>query len=60
MPGSACGRALNFLADRVFDQPGDVVDVSVYDVPELSHTYTVSPSGTVTVPLLPHRSRRQD
>ncbi len=33
--------------------PNDVLDVYVYDVPELSHTYTVSPSGVVTVPLLP-------
>jgi polysaccharide biosynthesis/export protein len=33
--------------------PGDVLDVYVYDVPELSHTYTVSPSGVVTMPLLP-------
>src|SRR5208283_2134342 len=33
--------------------PGDVLDVYIYDVPELSHTYTVSPLGTVTVPLLP-------
>jgi polysaccharide export outer membrane protein len=32
---------------------GDVVDIYVYDVPELSHTYIVSPSGTISVPLLP-------
>ena len=32
--------------------PGDVLDVYVYDVPELSHSYTVSPSGVVPVPLL--------
>jgi polysaccharide biosynthesis/export protein len=32
---------------------GDVLDVYVYGVPELSHTYTVNPSGTVIVPLLP-------
>jgi polysaccharide export outer membrane protein len=32
--------------------PGDVLEVLVYDVPELSHSYTVSSSGSVTVPLL--------
>ena len=39
--------------DEYLINPGDVLDVYVYDVPELSHTYTVSPSGFVTVPLLP-------
>jgi polysaccharide export outer membrane protein len=34
--------------------PGDVLDVYVYDVPELTHTYTVSPAGTIIVPLLPN------
>lgn len=33
--------------------PDDVLEIDVYDVPELSHSYTVSPSGVVTVPLLP-------
>jgi polysaccharide export outer membrane protein len=40
-------------SDEYLINPGDVLDVYVYDVPELSHTYTVSPSGAVTVPLLP-------
>ena len=31
--------------------PNDVLDVLVYDVPELSHTYTVTPSGMVNMPL---------
>ena len=32
--------------------PRDVLDIYVYDVPELSRTYEVSPSGAVTMPLL--------
>jgi len=39
--------------DEYLINPGDVLDVYVYDVPELSHTYTVSPSGAITMPLLP-------
>jgi polysaccharide export outer membrane protein len=31
---------------------GDVLDVYVYDVPELSHTYNVGPTGDVSMPLL--------
>ncbi len=33
--------------------PEDVLDVYVYDVPELSRNYTVNAAGTITVPLLP-------
>jgi polysaccharide export outer membrane protein len=40
-------------SDQYSINPNDVIDVYVYDVPELSHTYTVSPSGLITVPLLP-------
>jgi len=32
----------------------DVLDVYVYDVPELSREYTVNAAGTITVPLLPN------
>ena len=32
--------------------PEDVLDVYVYDVPELSREYTVNAAGTITVPLL--------
>ncbi len=32
--------------------PDDVLDVYILDVPELSRSYRVSPSGTVTLPLL--------
>lgn len=54
MPAApAAGLSTSSPATEYLINPGDVVDVSVYDVPELSHTYTVSPSGTVTVPLLP-------
>jgi len=41
------------LSDEYLISPDDVLDVYVYDVPELSHTYIVSSSGAVTVPLLP-------
>ena len=33
--------------------PEDVLDVYVYDVPELSREYAVNGTGTITVPLLP-------
>lgn len=33
--------------------PEDILDVYVFDVPELSREYTVSAAGTVIVPLLP-------
>ena len=33
--------------------PEDVLDVYVYDVPELSRDYAVNGEGTITVPLLP-------
>ncbi len=39
-------------SDQYSINPNDVIDVYVYDVPELSHTYTVGPSGLITVPLL--------
>ena len=41
------------ITDEYLLNPDDVLDVYVYDVPELSHSYTVSPSGTITMPLLP-------
>ena len=50
-PGAGTSRAPIPGGYRI--NPGDVVDVLVYDVPELSHSYTVSPSGAVTMPLLP-------
>lgn len=39
--------------DEYLINPGDELDVYVYDVPELSRTYTVNPAGTIIVPLLP-------
>jgi polysaccharide biosynthesis/export protein len=39
-------------ADVYLINPNDVLDVLVYDVPELSHSYTVTPSGMVNMPLL--------
>jgi polysaccharide export outer membrane protein len=41
------------LSDVYLINPNDVLDVFVFDVAELSHTYTVSPSGVISVPLLP-------
>ncbi|HEX3685191.1 MAG TPA: polysaccharide biosynthesis/export family protein [Bryobacteraceae bacterium] len=32
--------------------PDDVLDISVVDVPEYSHTYRVAPDGTIRLPLL--------
>jgi len=34
--------------------PDDLLDVYIVDVPELSRTYRVSPTGQVTLPLLSH------
>jgi polysaccharide biosynthesis/export protein len=34
-------------------EPEDILDLYVYDVPELSRDYLVSSAGSVTVPLLP-------
>ena len=54
MPAApAAGLSTSSPATEYLINPDDVLDVYVYDVPELSHTYTVSPSGAVTVPLLP-------
>ncbi len=38
--------------DQIEISPKDVLDIYVYDVPELSRSYDVSPSGMVTMPLL--------
>jgi polysaccharide export outer membrane protein len=45
---SAAPHSQEFLIN-----PNDVLDIYVFDVPELSHAYTVSPSGVVSMPLLP-------
>ena len=42
------GRSAEYLISTE-----DVLDVYVYDVPELSREYTVNAAGTITVPLLP-------
>lgn len=39
--------------DEYAINPDDVLDVYVYDVPELSREYTVNSTGNLTVPLLP-------
>jgi len=40
-------------SDEYVINPEDVLDVYVYDVPELSREYIVNSAGNVTVPLLP-------
>lgn len=32
--------------------PDDLLDISVFDVPEMSHSYRVRPGGAITLPLL--------
>ena len=44
-------RAVN--SDEYVISPEDVLDVYVYDVPELSRDFIVNSAGNVTVPLLP-------
>jgi len=36
---------------------GDLLDISVFDVPELSKEVRVSQSGTISIPLIPVRLR---
>lgn len=33
--------------------PDDLLDISVFDVPQMSHSYRVRPGGAITLPLLP-------
>jgi polysaccharide biosynthesis/export protein len=40
-------------ADDYVINPEDVLDIYIYDVPELSREYVVSTAGKITVPLLP-------
>ena len=49
-PSSASSSAP--VTDVYLINPGDSLDVYIFDVPELSRTYIVSPSGVVVVPLL--------
>ena len=50
--GSLPTPTADATADEYAISSGDVLDVYVYDVPELSHSYTVNQAGTITVPLL--------
>jgi polysaccharide biosynthesis/export protein len=34
--------------------PDDLLDITVFDVPEMSHHYRVSPSGSISIPLVDH------
>jgi polysaccharide export outer membrane protein len=52
-PMPSAGSSSVPASDNYLLCPDDVLDVFVYDVPELSHTYNVSSSGVVSVPLLP-------
>lgn len=54
-PGKDPGPALT-AASKVPDylvSPEDVLDVFVFEVPEISRSYRVSPSGFINLPLLP-------
>lgn len=45
--------AVSPISDEYVINPEDILDVYVYDVPELSREYIVNQAGNVTVPLLP-------
>jgi len=51
-PASPIESRLPTSAYRI--APGDLLDVYVVAVPELSRTYRVSPSGGITLPMLDH------
>jgi len=46
--------ASNSAQQEYLINPDDLLDVYIVDVPELSRTYRVSPTGQVTLPLLSH------
>jgi polysaccharide biosynthesis/export protein len=50
---SAAAKVQSASSDDYVIKPEDVLDMYVYDVPELSREYIVSSAGNVTVPLLP-------
>ena len=50
---AAASTLPSIASDDYLINPEDVLDIYVYDVPELSREYTVSAAGTVTIPLLP-------
>ncbi len=51
-PGGAARAAASTVPDYVVT-PEDVLDVYIFEVPEISRTYRVSPSGFINLPLLP-------
>ena len=52
LPAPPTGSPPASLSGVYLISPNDILDVYVYDVPELSRTYMVSPSGIVSMPLL--------
>src|SRR5579863_3678667 len=46
--------APNSAQQEYLISPDDLLDLYIVDVPELSRTYRVSPTGQVTLPLLSH------
>jgi polysaccharide export outer membrane protein len=52
-PDTAAAKAQYAASNDYLIYPEDVLDVYVYDVPELSREYIVNSAGNVTVPLLP-------
>jgi polysaccharide export outer membrane protein len=51
--GASAGASAPAPSIDYLISPGDTLDIYVYDVPEISHSYIVSASGTVAIPLLP-------
>jgi polysaccharide export outer membrane protein len=50
---AAAAKAQSAVFGDYVINPEDVLELYVYDIPELSRDYTVSSAGTVAVPLLP-------
>jgi len=49
---TSSGTSSSALADVYKISPDDVLDITVVDVPEYTHTYRVAPDGTLRLPLL--------
>lgn len=51
-PAPPPGPASGSLSGVYLINPNDQLDIYVFDVPELSHTYSLSASGAISMPLL--------
>jgi polysaccharide biosynthesis/export protein len=53
-PTSATSSTLGRSSDRTVEiSPEDILEINVFDVPQLSGRYHVSPAGTIDLPLVP-------